>query len=215
MIVDRVTVGPFEENCYLLVDETSGAAVVVDPGDEGEQIVEMVERRGVTPSAVWLTHAHLDHIGAVSAVRRAWPGIPVALHPADQLIYARGAQSAAKYGIPWEQPEPPDRELADGDVLTVGDHRFTVWHVPGHAPGHVAFIGAGVLIGGDCIFAGSVGRTDLPFCDPTAFAQSLDRLLTLPDNTPVHPGHGPPTTIGTERATNPFLNGIVRMPGAR
>ena len=215
MIVDCVTVGPFEENCYLLVDEAHCAAVLVDPGDEGERIVEMVARRGVTPSAVWLTHAHLDHIGAVSAVRRAWPGIPVALHPADQIIYARGAQSAAKYGIPWEQPEPPDRGLAEGDVLMVGDHRFDVWHVPGHAPGHVAFISVGVMLGGDCLFAGSVGRTDLPLCDPTAFTHSLARLLTLSDDTVVHPGHGPKTTIGKERATNPFLDGSARPLGPR
>lgn len=214
MRIDRVTVGPFEENCYLLVDEASGAAVVVDPGDEGDRIVEMVEGRRVTPSAVWLTHAHLDHIGAVSAVRRAWPGIPVALHPADQLIYSRGAQSAAKYGLPWEQPDPPDHTLADGDVLSLGGHRFNVWHVPGHAPGHVVFVSPGVVLGGDCIFAGSVGRTDLPLCDPAAFARSLERLLTLPDDTVVHPGHGLSTTIGKERVTNPFLNGSARIPGA-
>lgn len=215
MIVDRVTVGPFEENCYLLVDEASAAAVLVDPGDEGDRIVEMVERRRVTPSAVWLTHAHLDHIGAVSAVRRAWPGIPVLLHPADQVIYARGAQSAAKYGVPWEQPEPPDRELAEGDILSLGTQRFDVWHVPGHAPGHVVFVSAGVLLGGDCVFAGSVGRTDLPLCDPTAFTRSLERLLTLSDDTVVHPGHGPSTTMGKERASNPFLNGAARMLGPR
>ena len=215
MIVDRVTVGPFEENCYLVADEASGAAVLVDPGDEGDRIVEMVERRGLTPSAVWLTHAHLDHIGAVSAVRRAWPEIPVSLHPADRVVYARGTESAAGYGLPWEQPEPPDVEFAEGDVLTLGATRFDVWHVPGHAPGHVVFIGGGVMLGGDCIFAGSVGRTDFPHCDPVAFQASLGRLLTLPDEIVIHPGHGPRTTVGRERATNPFLTGAARPVRAR
>ena len=214
MIIDCVTVGPFDENCYLVADDTTGAAVLVDPGDAGDLIVEMVERRGFTPSAVWLTHAHLDHIGAVSAVRRAWPGIPVSLHAADQVVYANGVMSAEKYGLPWEQPDPPDREIADGDVVAVGSLRFSVWHVPGHAPGHVAFIGGGVAISGDCIFAGSVGRTDLPLSDPRAFGASLGRLMTLPDDTVVYPGHGPRTAIGAERSNNPFLNGAARVPGA-
>ena len=215
MIVDRVTVGPFEENCYLLIDAASGAAVLVDPGDEGERIVDMVNRHGVAPSAVWLTHAHLDHIGAVSAVRRAWPGIPVSLHRADQAVYARGAQSAAKYGIPWEQPAAPELEFNEGDVLSLGTARFEVWHVPGHAPGHVAFIGHGMAVSGDCIFAGSVGRTDLPLSDPAEFSHSLARLLTLPGDVAIHPGHGPLSTMAREAESNPFLNGIARVPRAR
>jgi glyoxylase-like metal-dependent hydrolase (beta-lactamase superfamily II) len=215
VIVDRVSVGPFEENCYLVADEASRAAVLIDPGDEGDRIVEMVARHRLTPSAVWLTHAHLDHIGAISAVRRAWPGIPVLLHPADQPVYAYGEMSAEGYGIPWEQPEPPDAELADGQSLAVGGLRFDVWHVPGHAPGHVAFVGDGVVFGGDCLFAGSVGRTDLPLSDPRKFTASLDRLMTLPDDTVVNPGHGPRTSIGRERTSNPFLNGMARVPGAR
>jgi glyoxylase-like metal-dependent hydrolase (beta-lactamase superfamily II) len=213
MIVDCVTVGPFEENCYLVADQSTGAAILVDPGDEPDRIVAMAARHGVTPSAVWLTHAHLDHIGAVAAVRRAWPGIPVSLHAADLPVYAYGAMAAARYGLPWEQPDPPDAAFADGDVLRLGALRFEVWHLPGHAPGHVAFIGEGVMFGGDCLFAGSVGRTDLPLSDPVAFTRSLRRILTLPDAVIVHPGHGPPTTIGAERVANPFLNGVARVPG--
>lgn len=205
MIVKRVKVGPFEENCYLLAEASGAAAVIVDPGDEGDRIVAMAAENGCTPSAVWLTHAHLDHIGAVSAVRRAWPGIPVTLHPDDLVVYAYGAMAAEKYGLPWEQPEPPERRFAEGDVLSIGSLRFEVWHLPGHAPGHVAFIGEGLMIGGDCLFKGSVGRTDLPLCDPAAFSRSLRRILTLPDDTVVYPGHGSPTTIGRERASNPFL----------
>lgn len=215
MIVDFVTVGPFEENCYLVTDESAGAAALIDPGDDFDLIAAMVIRRGVTPSAVWLTHAHLDHIGAVSAVRRAWPGIPVSLHPADLPVYDNGARSAAKYGLPFEQPAPPDAVLSDGQVLQLGALRFDVTHLPGHAPGHVSFSGGGAVFGGDCLFAGSVGRTDLPLCDPVAFARSLERLLELPDDIVVYPGHGPATTIGAERRANPFLTGIARVRGSR
>lgn len=213
MRVEAVTVGAFEENCYLVVDAASKSAALIDPGDDASRIIAMVERQGVTPDAVWLTHAHLDHIGAVEAVRRRWPGIPVSLHPADTPIYERGAASAAAYGLPFEQPAPPDRELAEGQVLEAGGLRFAVWHVPGHAPGHVAFVGHGVVFGGDCLFAGSVGRTDLPLAEPARFVGSLDRLMELPDGTTVYPGHGPPTTIGRERASNPFLTGALRIPG--
>ena len=213
MIIDSVTVGPFEENCYLVADEATGQAVLVDPGDDGGRIERMVRRRDLTPTAVWLTHAHLDHIGAISAVRRTWPGIPVFLHPRDAPVYDFGARSAAAYGVPFEQPGPADRALAEGDELQVGGTRFTVWHLPGHAPGHVAFVGAGVVLSGDCLFAGSVGRTDLPLCDPSAFVGSLERLAELPPHTVVYPGHGPPTTIGRERMSNPFLTGAVRVPG--
>lgn len=213
MKIHAVTVGPFEENCYLVVDSASGAAVLVDPGDEAARVIEMAERAGATPSAVWLTHAHLDHIGAVEGVRRRWPGIPVYLHPADAPVYAFAEMAARRYGVPFEQPAPPDREFADGDVVRVGSVAFDVWHVPGHAPGHVALVGPGIVFGGDCLFAGSVGRTDLPLCQPAVFVDSLERLLTLPDATVVYPGHGPHTSIGRERATNPFLTGAIRIPG--
>lgn len=213
MLVDSVAVGLFEENCYLVLDEAAGASVLVDPGDEIDRIVAMASRHDAVPGAIWLTHAHLDHIGAVQGARRAWPGIPVLLHPADAPVYAFGGRAAAAYGVPFEQPEPADAPLAEGQVVTVGALQFDVWHVPGHAPGHVAFIGNGVMFGGDCLFAGSVGRTDLPLSDPTAFVGSLERLMELPDATIVHPGHGPRTTIGRERMSNPFLTGVVRISG--
>ncbi|HVZ48895.1 MAG TPA: MBL fold metallo-hydrolase [Gemmatimonadaceae bacterium] len=211
--IDHVTVGPFEENCYLIMDPAAGAAVLVDPGDEPGRIVEMARRHGARPGAVWLTHAHLDHIGAISGVRRAWPDIPVFLHPLDEPVYAYGLQSAVEYGVPFEQPEPADRRLAEGDVLQVGSFRFAVWHVPGHSPGHVAFVAPGIILGGDCLFAGSVGRTDLPLSDPSAFVGSLERIVGLPPDSVVLPGHGPPTTVARELASNPFLTGVARVPG--
>jgi hydroxyacylglutathione hydrolase len=214
MIIDVRTVGAFEENCWLVQDPGTREAVLIDPGDEPEALVTMVEDAGALLRAVWLTHAHLDHIGAVEGIRRRWRGIPVHLHPADLPVYTNGARAARAYGIPFEQPAAPERELREGEDLTVGALRFTVWHLPGHAPGHVAFIGDGHCFSGDLLFAGSIGRSDLPLSDPRALAASLQRLVTIPPGTIVHPGHGPATSIGAERATNPFLTGAARIVGS-
>ena len=212
MRIEQRTVGVFEENCYLLGDEEAGRAVLIDPGDESEQILRMVRASGLTLDAVWLTHAHVDHIGAVAAVTREFD-VPVFLHPLDLPYYTElSARAAAMYGFDFDQPEGPDRELADGQELECGALRFQVMHVPGHAPGLVAFTGHGVSFGGDLLFAGSIGRTDLPLGNPSDMTASLTRYTTtLPDETVVHPGHGPSTTIGREKRTNPFLLGAARL----
>ena len=210
MKIDVRTVGAFEENCYLVRDETSQHAVLIDPGDEGGRIIEMVEASGTTLDAIWLTHAHLDHIGAVNAVRTAYP-VPVHLHPLDLPYYERLSANAARmYGLPWDQPDAVPLPLADGDVLTCGSLKFNVMHVPGHAPGQVSFNGPDVSFAGDLLFAGSIGRTDLPLSDPYAMDASLERFATLSAGTHVYPGHGPATTIGRELETNPFLSGRAR-----
>jgi glyoxylase-like metal-dependent hydrolase (beta-lactamase superfamily II) len=213
MIIDSLVVGPFEENCWLLHDPATREGVLIDPGDEPDEIIAMVERAGSDLIEIWLTHAHLDHIGAVEGIRRRWPRIPVHLHAADLPVYAYAERAARNYGIPFEQPTPPDRELHEGDVLALGALRFAVWHLPGHAPGHVAFIGEGHCFSGDLLFAGSIGRTDLPLSDPAAMSRSLRRLTTIPHETHVHPGHGPGTSIGVECRDNPFLNGAARVLG--
>lgn len=205
------TVGPFQANCYLVIDETSGSAVLVDPGADGADLVEMIHSSGAHLEEIWLTHGHIDHIGGVAEVRRQFP-VPVRLHPLDRPFYdSLSARMADMHGLPFEQPEPPNAELAEGDELRCGGLRFTVMHVPGHSPGQVSFNGEGVALCGDLLFAGSIGRTDLPLSDPRAMNDSLARIGTLPEQTVVHPGHGGPTTIGEELKSNPFLSGRARV----
>ena len=209
-LVSSRTVGAFQENTYLVVDPAAQRAVLVDPGAEPDAVIAMVEAGGAVLEAIWLTHAHLDHVGAVAAVKRRWD-VPVYLHPADEPLYERAERQAAAYGLPFEQPAPADRPLAHGDTLTVGTLRFAVHHTPGHAPGHCVFLGHGVLLAGDLLFAGSIGRTDLPLSDPAAMQASLRHVAGFPEATVVHPGHGPATTIGHEKATNGFLTGLARV----
>jgi glyoxylase-like metal-dependent hydrolase (beta-lactamase superfamily II) len=210
--VETFTVGAFQENCYLLIDADSRKAVIVDPGGEGERLVEAVEECGAELEAIWITHAHVDHVGAIAAIKRKWD-VPVYLHPADRRLYQAASRQAEVYGVPFEEPPPPDREFADGQYLEFGDSGFTVMHAPGHAPGHVVIHGQGMALVGDCLFAGSIGRTDLPFSNPPQLAESLKKIADLPPETIVYPGHGMETTIAEERRSNPFLNGTARIVG--
>jgi glyoxylase-like metal-dependent hydrolase (beta-lactamase superfamily II) len=210
MIVTQITVGAFQENCYLVEDPKTNAVAIVDPGSEPERIVEAVEQSGGQVEAIWITHAHVDHIGAIAPLKRKY-NVPVWLHPLDEPLYRVGGRQAQLYGIPYEEPPAPDRRFAEGEKIKLGALELDVIHVPGHAPGHVVIYGHGNALVGDCLFAGSIGRTDLPFSNPSQLETSLKRIAALPPETVVHPGHGDSTTIGEERLSNPFLNGTARI----
>jgi len=203
--------GQFAENCYVVVDEARRACAIVDPGEEADRIAHRVATLDVSPVAIWLTHAHLDHVMGVARLKRE-TGAPVYLHPADRELYDHAVQQGLAFGIPVDPPPPPDRPFTHGAVVRVGECTFMVRHAPGHSPGSVCLVGDGVVFTGDVLFAGSIGRTDLPGGDLEALRKSIEReLLVLPDSTIVYSGHGPETTIGQERRGNPFLTGVVRL----
>jgi glyoxylase-like metal-dependent hydrolase (beta-lactamase superfamily II) len=206
-----LTTGAFAENCYILADPETRDAVLIDPGEDAPLFLRRLASENLTLRAVWLTHAHLDHILGVDEVVTE-TRVPVYLHPADRSLFDAAPEQGAWLGIRATTPPPPDRSLADGDPLSVGRFNFTVRHLPGHSPGGVAIVGHGIAFVGDALFAGSIGRTDLPGGDaPTLLHGIHDVLLSLPDETVVYSGHGPETTIGEERRSNPFLNGEVRI----
>jgi glyoxylase-like metal-dependent hydrolase (beta-lactamase superfamily II) len=203
--------GQFAENCYLVADRRTREAVIIDPGEEPSMFLAELDTRAWSVRAVWLTHAHIDHIIGVGPVHAA-TGAPIYLHPLDRPIYDALPQYGSWVGMQLETPPAPDRELGPGQVLKVGGFEFTVRFTPGHSPGSVSFVGEGMVFGGDVLFNGSVGRTDLPGGDAAILMASIQsQLLSLPDSTIVHSGHGPDTTIGVERLTNPFLTGAYRL----
>jgi glyoxylase-like metal-dependent hydrolase (beta-lactamase superfamily II) len=199
--------GQFAENCYLVADRRTREAVIIDPGEEPAMFLAELDTRAWTLRAIWLTHAHIDHIMGVGAVRRA-TGAPIHLHPLDRPIYDALPQFGAWMGMQLEPPPPPDVKLEPGMALQVGRLTFDVRFTPGHTPGSVSFVGHDMVFGGDVLFNGSIGRTDLPGGDyATLMASIQSQFLSLPDSTVVHSGHGRDTTIGIERLTNPFLRG--------
>lgn len=211
MSIIQIPNGVFAENSYVVVDEQARECAIVDPGEEAGLILRRVAATGARPVAIWLTHAHIDHVLGVPEVR-AQTGAPVYLHAADRRLYDAAPQQAAAFGLRAQPLPPPDRTWAHGDVARVGALEFRVRHAPGHSPGHVVLVGPGEVVVGDVLFAGSIGRTDLPGGDSETLLASIEReLLSLPDSHIVHSGHGPDTTIGRERRTNPFLTGAIRL----
>jgi hydroxyacylglutathione hydrolase len=203
--------GQFAENCYLIADRQSREAVIVDPGEEPAMFLAELDTRGWQLRGIWLTHAHVDHIIGVGAVRQA-TGAPIHLHPLDRPIYDALPQFGSWVGLTLAVPPPPDVALDAGMTLTVGRVPFEVRFTPGHSPGSVSFVGDGRVFGGDVLFNGSVGRTDLPGGDTSTLLHTIQtQFLSLPDSTVVHSGHGPDTTIGVERLTNPFLTGAFPL----
>jgi glyoxylase-like metal-dependent hydrolase (beta-lactamase superfamily II) len=211
VIVESFAVGALGCNCTILGDPASGEAIVIDGGDDVEAIALRLGRHGLRPRYLVHTHAHFDHIGALGPLRDRCGGAGL-LHPADRPLYAALAQQARWAGIGAVAPVALDGDLADGDVLDAGSVRLAVIHTPGHTPGSTSFAladgDATTLFTGDTLFRGAVGRWDL---GGTSLADIVDsirtKLLVYPDDARVVCGHGPATTIGTERATNPFLAG--------
>lgn len=203
--------GQFAQNCYLVADRRTRDAVIIDPGEEPAMFLAELDTRAWTLRSIWLTHAHIDHIMGVGVVHRA-TGVPIHLHPLDRPIYDALPQYGAWVGMQLDSPPPPDAELRAGQTLRVGNIEVEVRFTPGHSPGSVSFVTEGMVFGGDVLFNGSVGRTDLPGGDyATLMATIQSQFLSLPDSTVVHSGHGPNTTIGVERLTNPFLTGVYRL----
>ncbi len=207
--------GPVSTNSYLVADTESESAVVIDPAWEGETIVAEADRKGWQLQAIWLTHAHFDHFGGVAGVVNASPHpLQVALHPEDlPLWHMQGG--APLFGVQGFDPGPePSIELKDDMRLQLGKRIFDVRHTPGHSQGHVMFLTLedGVAFCGDLIFQGSVGRVDLPGGSGQTLLESIRReILALPDETRLYTGHGPATTVGAERMTNPFVTGAIPL----
>ncbi|MBN1824829.1 MAG: MBL fold metallo-hydrolase [Candidatus Eisenbacteria bacterium] len=208
MRIDRITVGPFQANAWLLGRTDRPDTILIDPGGEPDRIAERIEAGGRRLAAILNTHGHLDHIGAVEALRERFHA-PYYLHPADRPVAEAAPEHAALFGI--EPPRVPSegRPLRHGERLDIAGVEIAVIHLPGHTPGGTAFLVRGHLFAGDTLFRGSIGRTDLPGGDGEALLRSIrERLLILPGDTVVHCGHGPDTTIQEERNGNPFLAGF-------
>jgi hydroxyacylglutathione hydrolase len=211
MNVIQIPNGQFAENCYLVIDESSRECAIVDPGEEAGLIAHKLAAAAVRPVAIWITHAHVDHVMGVAHLKGE-TGVPIYLHPADRELYDHAVQQGLAFGVRVDALPPPDREFVAADTVRVGDLAFSVRPAPGHSPGSVCLVGEGVVFTGDVLFAGSIGRTDLPGGDSETLIRSIEReLLTLPDSTIVYSGHGPETTIGRERFGNPFLTGVYRF----
>lgn len=200
--------GGFGQNAYLAICESDGVAVAVDPGGGAGRMAEELDTADWRLQAILLTHAHLDHIEGIHRVRAVAPDVPIHLHPADLDLYRALPSQAAAFGLEVEaQPEPTDA-LRHGQRYVFGSCAFDVRFAPGHAPGHVIFVAPddGLALVGDVVFQGSIGRTDLPGGDFRTLMKSIrEQVLTLPDDTVLYTGHGPRTTVGAERVSNPFL----------
>ncbi len=204
MWLDVFNDNPYGTNCWLLAPEDADEAVVIDPGFEPEAVRALLKTSGRRAVAVLATHAHVDHVGTAGAFAG---DLPVYVHTDDAVAFtdppAWNGGSAHHLA-----PVQDLRTFSDGEVLRFGAISVEVLHTPGHTPGHCCFRTDAMLFSGDLVFAGSIGRSDFPNSDPEAMEASLRRFLTLPDDLPVEPGHGPDTTVGRERATNPFLVGL-------
>ena len=209
MIVEMLTVGPFQENTYIIGDEDSGVGALIDPGDEASRIALAIERTELEVGQIIITHAHIDHVGAIAPLVDEY-ACQVLMHAEAEAMLKTLPTQAIMMGLRFGKVPDVDHHIGDEEVLEVGSLRLRSLYTPGHAPGHLGFLveGEGVVFSGDALFAGSVGRVDLPGGSMEVLMQSIsEKLLVLPDETRVLSGHGSETTIGHERLHNPFLRG--------
>ena len=210
MILKALELGPFASNCYIVGSEKTKEGMIIDPGTEAETIMESVRQLGLSIKLIVATHAHPDHIMALRQVEEATEA-PFAMHEAEAsggIVQAMAGMLGMLMAGSSGAPPKPERLLKDGDIIEVGDLRFAVLHTPGHSPGGISLYGHGVVFSGDTLFNFGIGRTDFPGCSYTELMDSIhNKLMALPDETVVLPGHGPQTTIATERKYNPFLRG--------
>lgn len=197
--------GPFAQNAFLVTCARTGKGILVDPGGGTPEALAEAKRQGTTIELIVLTHSHLDHVDGVARAKRE-TGAPVLLHRDAEAMYHAAPQQAQMFGVRVEAPPPADGYLAAGEPVRFGECELEVRDTPGHAPGHVTLVGEGYALVGDCVFRGSIGRTDLPGGDFQTLMRSIrEQILTLPDETALYSGHGPETTVGFERVANPFL----------
>jgi glyoxylase-like metal-dependent hydrolase (beta-lactamase superfamily II) len=208
MIFRQVVVGMFASNCFIVGSEETREGMVIDPGADAKTILQTVQELGLSVKLIVATHNHPDHIGALGQVKESLKA-EYAVHEADSnssMPSMVGRVVGAVMGGSLKSAPGPDRLLQDGDVIDVGDLKFTVMHTPGHTQGGISLLADGVVFSGDTLFNLGIGRTDMPGGDYATLMDSITaKLMSLPDDTVVYPGHGPRTTIGTERKRNPFL----------
>lgn len=203
MRIDVMTVGPLQANCFIVWDDSSREAIVIDPGDEPDRILSFIKENNLKVRYIVCTHAHFDHVGALPELK-VHTGAPVAVHEAEKEIYEGARDMAAFFGYDIEKLPEPDIYLRDNDLINMGSVQLRVLHTPGHSPGGLCLYGNGVIFTGDTIFAGSVGRTDFYGGDINQLKHSFKRILSLPPDTKIFPGHGPGTTVDEEKRENPF-----------
>ena len=206
MIVKKLVVGPFASNCYIAGSEFNKEGMIIDPGADAEEILKKVKDLGLSIKLIILTHGHIDHIGALKEIKET-TGAEVAVHT-DEAKSFQGESLSNIFGLSYPSPPPPNQLLKDGDSIDIGDLHFLVLHTPGHSPGGICLMGEGVVFTGDTLFNFGIGRFDMPGGNGSQLMNSIHtKLMILPDETVVYPGHGPGTTIGAERRGNPFLHG--------
>lgn len=210
MIIETLAVGPFQSNVFILGDKETGEAVVIDPGDDIQDVLGILRKNSLKPGNILLTHGHIDHVSGVKALKEA-TGATVFLHKEDMFLYEQLPTQASFFGITADEIVKIDRCIEDGMEIGEGSLKCRVIHTPGHTPGSVSFyFQQGIVFTGDTLFRWSIGRTDLWGSSHEELMTSIkDKLFKLDDRTTVYPGHGPSTTIGAEKRDNPFLKTLI------